>query len=185
MTTAPTETPLATAARDALERLTLLTPGYPTPGVLFRDLTPVFADAAAFHTLVDAMLEPFQNEFDLVAGIEARGFLLAAAASYATGTGMLTIRKAGKLPGTVLSESYALEYATATIQVHPEGIAGRRVLLMDDLVATGGTLAAAARLVSAAGGTVAGMSVAVELAQVLDSASLPEVPLSAVQVVED
>lgn len=180
----PAEQTVPTArARAQLERLTLIVPDYPSRGVLFRDLTPVFADPEALTDVVDALLAPFAGQFDLVAGIEARGFLLAAAAAYATGTGLVTIRKAGKLPGNVISQDYALEYGTATIQLHPDTIrTGQRVLLMDDLVATGGTLAAAARLVEGAGGRVAGMTVAVELADILDPALLDAYRLEAIQV---
>ena len=92
-------------------------------------------------------MEPFQGQFDAVAGVEARGFLLAAAAAYATGTGVITVRKAGKLPREVFSEDYALEYGTATLELHTTDLApGSRVLILDDVLATGGTLGAAARL---------------------------------------
>ncbi len=93
-------------------------PDYPKPGIVFKDLTPVFANGAALHAVVDALVEPFKGQFDAVAGVEARGFLLAAAAAYATNTGVITVRKAGKLPRKVVAEDYALEYGTATLELH-------------------------------------------------------------------
>ncbi|MEN2745928.1 adenine phosphoribosyltransferase [Sinomonas halotolerans] len=147
-----------------LDRLCATVPDYPQPGVSFKDLTPVFADAGALRAVVDAVIEPFAGTFDLVAGVEARGFLLAGAAAYATGTGMLTVRKAGKLPRTVYAEDYALEYGTATLEVHTTDIpAGARVLILDDVLATGGTVGAAARLVERCGARVAGVGVVLEL----------------------
>ncbi len=117
-------------------------PDYPKPGIVFKDLTPVFADGAALKAVVDALVEPFKGQFDAVAGVEARGFLLAAAAAYATGTGVITVRKAGKLPREVVSEDYALEYGSATLELHTTDLApGSRVLILDDVLATGGTLA--------------------------------------------
>lgn len=137
---------------------------FPEPGVLFRDLTPVFIDPVAFRTVVDDMVGPFSGTFDLVAGLDARGFLLAGAAATVSGVGLLPIRKAGKLPGTVIAERYELEYGTAAFEVRPDSLpAGTRVLLMDDVLATGGTLAAAAALVERAGWKIAGISVAVEI----------------------
>lgn len=137
---------------------------YPKPGISFKDLTPVFADGAAFGAVVDALVGPFHGQFDAVAGVEARGFLLAAAAAYATGAGVITVRKAGKLPRDVVSEDYALEYGTATLELHTTDLApGSRVLILDDVLATGGTLAAAARLFERCGITVAGIGVVLEL----------------------
>lgn len=157
-------------AERQVHALTEVYPDFPTPGILFRDLTPVFADADAFRAVIDALLGVTEHDgtedqgFVAVAGVEARGFVLAAAAAYGTRRGVLAIRKAGKLPGTVLSESYALEYGTADLELHagrlPEG---SRVLLVDDLLATGGTLAAAAKLLERAGYVVAGIAVVLEL----------------------
>ena len=139
-------------------------PDFPKPGVVFRDLTPVFADGAAFKAVVNALVEPFNGQFDAVAGVEARGFLLAAAAAYATGTGVITVRKAGKLPREVVAEDYALEYGTATLELHTTDLApGSRVLILDDVLATGGTLGAAARLFKRCGVEVAGVGVVMEL----------------------
>jgi adenine phosphoribosyltransferase len=154
-------------------------PDFPTGGVLFRDLTPVFASGAAFRAVVEDLLEPFLGRFDVVAGVEARGFLLAAAAAFATGTGVLAVRKAGKLPGTVLTEHYGLEYAQDSLQLAPGRLpAGTRVLLLDDVLATGGSLTAASRLLDGAGYSLAGIGVVLELGDlpgrsVLDALGVP------------
>jgi adenine phosphoribosyltransferase len=149
---------------ETIRRLSVSIADYPQPGVVFRDLTPVFADGPAFHRMVHALADPFRGQFDAVAGVEARGFLLAAAAAYATGTGVVTVRKKGKLPRKVLAEEYALEYGTGTLELHADELPpGARVLVVDDVLATGGTLAAAARLFERAGVRVAGIGVVMEL----------------------
>jgi adenine phosphoribosyltransferase len=146
---------------------------YPKPGIVFKDLTPVFADGAALKAVVNALVEPFEGQFDAVAGVEARGFLLAAAAAYATGTGVITVRKAGKLPRDVVAEDYALEYGTATLELHTTDLApGSRVLILDDVLATGGTLGAAARLFERCGIHVAGVGVVMELGDLGGRAAL-------------
>lgn len=148
-------------------------PDYPKPGISFKDLTPVFADPAAFAAVVDALVEPFKGQFDAVAGVEARGFLLAAAAAYATKTGVITVRKAGKLPRAVLAEDYALEYGTATLELHRTDLPpGSRVLILDDVLATGGTLGAAARLFERCGVHVAGVGVVMELGELRGRSAL-------------
>ncbi|MFT4305603.1 MAG: adenine phosphoribosyltransferase [Microbacterium sp.] len=138
-------------------------PDYPEPGVLFRDIAPLLADAEGLRVVVDALLEPFAGAYDVVAGIEARGFLLAGAAAVAAGVGLVPIRKAGKLPRPAASVDYALEYGAATIEMHDDIPAGTRVLLLDDVLATGGTIAAARELVGRVGGVVAGVAVLMEL----------------------
>lgn len=140
-------------------------PDFPKPGVVFKDLMPLFADGEVFRAVTDAIVSHHgRASFDVVAGVEARGFVVAAAIAYATGTGVVPIRKAGKLPRKALSASYALEYGEATLEVHEDAfIAGQRVLVVDDVLATGGTAAAAMDLVERAGGTVAGFSVLMEL----------------------
>lgn len=149
-------------------------PDFPKPGVTFRDLTPVFADPTAFAAVTSALIEPFRGGFDRVAGIEARGFILAAAAAYASGTGMTAVRKPGKLPRDVLSESYVLEYGTAAVEIHRDEFPpGTRVLLLDDVLATGGTLAAAVRLLERAGAEVVGAGVVLELAGLGGRAAVP------------
>lgn len=152
------------AAASAVTELTILVPDFPKPGILFRDLSPVFVDGPALKLVTDALIEPFAGRVDVVAGVEARGFVLAAAAAYALGAGMLVVRKAGKLPGEVLRESYALEYGEAALEVQPSELPpGSRVLLLDDVLATGGTLRAASNLIERAGWVVAGVSVVLEL----------------------
>lgn len=141
-------------------------PGFPQPGVVFKDLTPLLGDPVAFRAVADGIVAHHgQGSFDVVAGVEARGFLFAAAVAYAAGTGVVPIRKEGKLPGRTLAASYTLEYGNAVVEVHEDAFAAeQRVLLVDDVLATGGTLAAAADLVGQAGGVVAGISVVLELA---------------------
>ncbi len=145
------------------ESLIRTIPDYPEPGVLFRDITPLLADADALRATTEALLEPFAGEFDVVAGIEARGFLLAGAAAISAGVGLVPIRKAGKLPRPAASVDYALEYGTATIEMHDDLPRGARILLIDDVLATGGTLAAGRTLVERLGHHVAGISVLFEI----------------------
>ncbi|GAB2758841.1 adenine phosphoribosyltransferase [Sinomonas soli] len=156
--------PPGASVGELLDRLCATVPDYPKPGIIFKDLTPAFADPQGLRAIVDAIVAPFVGQFDLVAGIEARGFLLAAAAAYATGTGVLTVRKAGKLPRETFLEEYALEYGTAALEVHTTDIPpGARVLVLDDVLATGGTVGAAVRLVGRCGGDVVGVGVVLEL----------------------
>ena len=163
----------ATPVGELITSLCATVPDYPKPGIVFKDLTPVFADGAALKAVVDALVEPFRGQFDAVAGVEARGFLLAAAAAYATDTGVVTVRKAGKLPRAVVSEDYSLEYGTATLELHTDDVApGTRVLILDDVLATGGTLGAAARLFARCGVEVAGVGVVMELGDLDGRASL-------------
>ena len=146
---------------DALVRLV---PDYPEPGVLFRDITPLLADGPAFRAVV-AALAATAGPVDLVAGMEARGFLLAAPVASALGAGLVPVRKAGKLPGPVAAESYEFEYGSATIELHPATVpAGSRVLVIDDVLATGGTAAATVRLIERCGAEVVGLSFLVEIA---------------------
>lgn len=158
------ETPGNSPVSAVVERLCATVPDYPKPGIVFKDLTPVFADGGALRQVVDSLVCAFAGKFDAVAGVEARGFLLAAAAAYATGTGVITIRKAGKLPRAVYAQSYALEYGQATLELHQDDIpAGTRVLILDDVLATGGTLGAASALLERAGSVVAGVGVVLEI----------------------
>ena len=162
-----------TAAR-LVDELTAVIEDFPKPGITFRDLTPVFADGQALKAVADALVAPWVGQVDVIAGVEARGFLLAAAAAYSVGLGVLVVRKPGKLPREVISESYNLEYGTATLEVQPADFpAGTRVLIVDDVLATGGTLAASARLVESAGWVVAGVSVVLELGDLSGRAALP------------
>jgi adenine phosphoribosyltransferase len=145
------------------ESLIRVIPDYPEPGIQFRDITPLLADAAALRTIIDAMVGPFAGRFDVVAGVEARGFLLAGALAVAADVGLVPIRKAGKLPRPAASVSYALEYGDATIEMHDDLAPGTRMLLIDDVLATGGTLAAAHELAARLGVDVVGTSVLMEL----------------------
>jgi adenine phosphoribosyltransferase len=140
-------------------------PDFPTPGILFKDLTPLLADGPLFGEVGRAIADRHAAAgFDVVAGVEARGFLFAAAVAIASGTGVVPIRKAGKLPWRTVSAAYELEYGEAVVEVHEDAFADhKRVLLVDDVLATGGTLAAAADLVGRAGGQLVGVSVVVEL----------------------
>ncbi|HMH58514.1 MAG TPA: adenine phosphoribosyltransferase [Galbitalea sp.] len=163
-----------TRAAQYVHDLTAVVPDFPKPGITFRDLTPVFADGPALRTITDALAEPFAGKVDAIAGVEARGFVLAAAAAYALGTGVLIIRKPGKLPQEVLSEGYDLEYGSATLQVQPNTLpAGSRVLVLDDVLATGGTLTASTKLIERAGWVVAGVSVVLELTELNGRDALP------------
>ncbi|MFG6402378.1 adenine phosphoribosyltransferase [Microbacterium sp. P04] len=154
-------------------------PDYPEPGILFRDITPLLADAAALRATIDALVEPFAGGFDVVAGIEARGFLLAGAAAIAADAGLVPIRKAGKLPRPAASVSYSLEYGTAAIEMHDDLAPGTRVLLLDDVLATGGTIAAARQLVAELGAEVIGTAVLLELDALKGRALLGSAPLNA------
>ncbi|WP_293695799.1 adenine phosphoribosyltransferase [uncultured Agrococcus sp.] len=156
-------------------------PDYPQPGVVFRDVAPLIADGASLRASVSAMLEPFAGEFDVVAGVEARGFLLAGVAAAISGVGILPVRKSGKLPRPAASEDYALEYDTATIEVQADVEEGSSVLLLDDVLATGGTLDAATALVRRVGLEPVGIAVLLELPELGGRARLPnEVPVHSV-----
>jgi adenine phosphoribosyltransferase len=147
---------------------------FPSEGILFRDVTSVYANGEAFASIVDAFASHDWGTVDAVLGIEARGFGIAAAMAYARGVGMVSVRKAGKLPGELLSEDYALEYGTATLQVQPNVIPpGSRVVILDDLLATGGTLAAVVRLAERAGWIVAGIGVVIALDGLDGRSALP------------
>jgi adenine phosphoribosyltransferase len=140
-------------------------PDFPQPGVVFKDITPLLADVVAFSSVIDLIVVAFgRGNMDKVCGIEARGFILASPVAYHAGAGFFPIRKEGKLPGDTVSESYALEYGEATLEVHSDAVdPGDRVLIVDDVIATGGTAAAAAQLIERLGGTVAGIACLIEL----------------------
>jgi adenine phosphoribosyltransferase len=160
---------LATKIRDV--------PDYPQPGILFKDITPLLADGAAFAATVDA-LAAGHDDVTKVAGIEARGFILAAPVAYMLGAGFVPVRKQGKLPAQTYAESYELEYGTATLEVHTDAFdAGDRVLIVDDVLATGGTAAATAELVRRANATVAGVVVLLELGFLDGRRKLPGLPV--------
>ena len=141
-------------------------PDFPSPGILFRDITPLLKDPAAFHEAVDRLAEHYiSQKVDSVLGIEARGFLLASPLAYIMRKPLVPVRKEGKLPFETQKVTYTLEYGSDAIEVHTDAISsGQRVLIVDDLLATGGTMAAATRLVEETGGHVAGLALLVELA---------------------
>jgi adenine phosphoribosyltransferase len=154
---------------------------WPQPGVTFKDITPLLADHTAFAGVIDAIVSHHgRGTIDKVAGIEARGFILAAAVAYHFGAGFVPVRKAGKLPSPVHAATYALEYGEAVLEVHRDAfVHGERVLLVDDVLATGGTVAAAADLVARAGGEVAGCSVLLELTALGGRQRLPDLDVHA------
>jgi adenine phosphoribosyltransferase len=148
---------------------------YPQPGIVFKDITPLLADGSVFAAVV-AALAAGRDRIDKVVGIEARGFILAAPVACCLGAGFVPVRKQGKLPSVTLAESYELEYGTATVEVHTDAFApGDRVLIVDDVRATGGTAAAAARLVHRTGAEVIEVSVLLELGFLDGRARLPGV----------
>jgi adenine phosphoribosyltransferase len=140
-------------------------PDYPKPGILFRDITTLLSDPAGFRTAIDALVQLHQSGgFDVVAGIEARGFILGGAVAHQLGIGFVPVRKKGKLPFSVMSQEYDLEYGTDIVEIHVDAIAkDARVLLIDDLIATGGTAEAAVKLITRAGGNVMAASFVIEL----------------------
>lgn len=173
-----------TDAAAHLDRLIRMIPDFPSPGIEFQDLTPVLADGAALASIADALVEPFLGTFDVIAGVEARGFALAAAAAARHDSGVLLVRKAGKLPGGTIAEDYALEYGTATLEVHLDQVpVGSRILLIDDVLATGGTIGAAASLVERAGWHVAGIAVVLEIAALGGRARLAPRDITALRVI--
>jgi adenine phosphoribosyltransferase len=140
-------------------------PDYPKPGVMFKDITPLLADPQAFGAMTDALAELcIRHGANKVVGLEARGFILAAPVAIRAGLGFVPVRKAGKLPGMTLSQAYELEYGTAEIEVHADDLAaGDRVMVIDDVLATGGTAGASVELIRRAGAQVAGVAVLMEL----------------------
>lgn len=140
-------------------------PDYPKPGILFRDITTLLSDPKGFRTTIDALVQLHQGaRFDVVAGIEARGFILGGAVAHQLGIGFVPVRKKGKLPFSVMSQEYDLEYGTDVVEIHTDAIVeGARVLLIDDLIATGGTAEAAVKLITRAGGNVLASSFVIEL----------------------
>lgn len=139
-------------------------PDFPSPGVLFKDITPLLANGPVFGEVIDHLAARFDGKADIIAGIEARGFLLSAALSHSLGIGSLVVRKAGKLPPPVFSATYDLEYGTSEVEVSETVVEpGQRVVLVDDVLATGGTAAASASLLEQAGLEVVGMAFLMEL----------------------
>jgi adenine phosphoribosyltransferase len=149
---------------DEIKKLIRDIPDFPQPGILFRDITPLIGDAHGLAAIVDQIAEPWLGKVDQVLGIESRGFIIGAPVAYRLGVGLAIARKPGKLPYLTVAENYELEYGTAALHVHQDGLGGRsRVLVVDDLLATGGTALAAVRLVQKLGGQVAGCAFVIEL----------------------
>jgi adenine phosphoribosyltransferase len=150
---------------EQIEALIRDVPDFPEPGVVFKDITPVLGDPMAFSTIIDLIVVHFgRGNVDKVVGIEARGFILGAPVAYHFGAGVIPVRKKGKLPHDTIDEEYALEYGTAALEIHKDAFQpGERVLIVDDVLATGGTAKAAARLVERIGGKVCGIATLIEL----------------------
>jgi adenine phosphoribosyltransferase len=150
---------------DHLKKLIREVPNFPKKGILFYDITTLLKDKAGFATLVDLLSEQFiGHNVDLVLGMEARGFIFAPALAYRLGAGFVPVRKAGKLPAETVKFDYALEYGTNSLEMHKDAIQkGQRVLIVDDLLATGGTAEATAKLATALGAEIAGLGFIVEL----------------------
>ena len=150
-------------------------PDFPTPGVVFKDITPLLADREAFAATIDGIANRFEgHQVDRVLGIEARGFILAAPVAYRFGAGFTPVRKAGKLPWQVEREEYDLEYGTDLLEIHKDAVEpGERVLILDDVLATGGTAAATVRLVEKLGAEVVGLGFILELAFLSGRRRLP------------
>ncbi|GAA2633532.1 MULTISPECIES: adenine phosphoribosyltransferase [Streptomyces] len=181
--------PLSDDARTLLLSRIKDVPDYPKPGVMFKDITPLLADPEAFAALTDALVElAGRYGATKIVGLEARGFILAAPVAVQAGIGFVPVRKAGKLPGATLAQSYELEYGTAEVEVHAEDLsAGDRVMVIDDVLATGGTAEASLSLIRRAGAEVAGVAVLMELSflpgRVRLGEALGEAPLDALIVV--
>lgn len=160
-------------------------PDFPQPGIVFKDISPLLADHLAFSDVVHALAECGRDDtgsaaVDVVVGIEARGFILAAPVALALGVGFVPVRKKGKLPADTFEVSYALEYGEATLEVHRDAFdAGDRVLIVDDVLATGGTVAATAELIARAGATVVAAAVLIELGFLRGRSALGELHLTA------
>jgi adenine phosphoribosyltransferase len=159
-------------------------PDFPKPGIQFKDITPVLADARLFRASIDLLLGRIKpGQVDAVVGIDARGFIFAAAAALHLGAGFIPVRKKGKLPHATYEQDYDLEYGTATVAIHTDAFAaGSRVLLMDDLLATGGTAAAAAKLVQQAGANIVEITFLIELEALHGRAKLQGLPVRSVLV---
>lgn len=153
-------------AAEALQRLTRIVPDFPSEGIVFEDLTPVLADPESFRNVVTDLAETLRSlNADLIGGLDARGFLLGSAVAYELGLGILAVRKGGKLPPPVYREEYDLEYGSAALEIPAEGVPlkGKRIVLIDDVLATGGTLEASRTLLERAGADVAGLAVVLEV----------------------
>jgi adenine phosphoribosyltransferase len=148
-------------------------PDFPNPGILFRDISTLLADPQVFRTTIDAMAAPFTN-IDKVVIIESRGFILGTPIAYALGAGVVPVRKPGRLPFATFSEDYSLEYGTNSLEIHQDAISpGEKILIVDDLLATGGTVEATIKLVQRLGGDIVGIAVLAELTALNGRARIP------------
>ncbi len=154
-------------------------PDWPSPGVTFRDITPILQDPRSFRVLVDLFVYRYmRHRLDLVAGIDARGFILGSVLAYELNLGFVPVRKKGKLPYQTLAEEYSLEYGNATVEMHTDAVKpGQRVLLIDDLIATGGTMVAAAKLLQRLGANVVEAAAIIDLPELGGSTTLKETGL--------
>jgi adenine phosphoribosyltransferase len=167
---------------DHLRSLVRDVPDFPTSGILFRDITPLLADAAAYRSATSALAAPYIGITTVVA-IESRGFIFGGPVALALGAGLVPVRKQGRLPRQTEQEAYSLEYGSNVVEIHEDAIVpGQRVLIVDDLLATGGTVRAAARLVERLGGTVAGVAVLAELADLEGRKYLADYPVTSLLV---
>jgi len=149
---------------NELKQLVRDIPDFPKPGVMFRDITPLIANPRGLAAIVDQLAEPFLGKIDMVLGIESRGFIIGAPVAYRLGVGLAIARKPGKLPFRTVDEIYELEYGSATLEIHQDSFQdARRILIVDDLLATGGTARAAGRLAERLGGSVIGYAFVIEL----------------------
>ena len=164
---------------QSLEELIRNVPDFPIPGVQFKDITTLLRNGPAFRSVVDQIVERFRDErIDIVAGVESRGFIFSAPVAYELGAGLVPIRKPGKLPAETIEVAYSLEYGTNVLQIHADAFpAGSRVLLVDDLLATGGTVAASVDLVKHLGGEIVGLAFVIELTFLDGRANLGEYPI--------
>ncbi len=161
-------------------------PDYPKPGIMFRDVTTLLGNARAFRTTVDQLVQPYAGmQIDKVAGIEARGFILAGAVAHQLSVGFVPVRKKGKLPWKTIGQTYDLEYGTDTVEIHEDAVQkGENVLLVDDLIATGGTAEAAIKLIEKAGGNVVGCSFIIDLPELKGRRRLEKMGKKVLSLVE-
>jgi adenine phosphoribosyltransferase len=161
-------------------------PDYPKPGIMFRDVTTLLGHARAFRTTVDLLVQPYAGlRIDKVAGIEARGFIIAGAVAHQLSVGFVPVRKKGKLPWKTIGQTYDLEYGTDTVEIHEDAVLkGESVLLVDDLIATGGTAEAAIKLIEKAGGNVVGCSFIIDLPELKGRKRLEKMGKKVLSLVE-
>jgi len=164
---------------DQVRRLIRDVPDFPKPGIMFRDITPLLEDAAGLHRIITVLAERYQGKgITKIAGVESRGFILGSALAYALNCGLVLLRKPGKLPRPTYSASYSLEYGESTLHVHQDALGAKdRVVIVDDVIATGGTLKASVELVRRLGGTIHEVALVIELAALGGRKQLEGVPM--------